>query len=211
MTSILACRSSHGVEMVTKDGTGLSKGKVRHSKRSTSLVRRINLCCASDDTPFRLYRESNPALKHITWTSIAGTLDELKAVAADLASHGNKHSTEMSKKILGAIPRFEDSESVSTIRSKRPLTRLLTACRNGSVASTECNAKRISTIKQLRIRTRAEPEGSALGMPFRTMTREPVMGALQSKMEPVFGAARGHLEPRRLHLMLHDSLPREGK
>jgi len=70
-----------------------------------------------DDTYFRLYRESNPALKNITWISVAGTIDELKAVAADLQSHGNKHSSEMAKKIYAAIPRFEEGENVGGIEA----------------------------------------------------------------------------------------------
>ena len=59
-----------------------------------------------------MYRESNPALKNITWISVAGSIDELKGVAVDLEEHGNKHSTEMAKKIYAAIPRFEEGENV---------------------------------------------------------------------------------------------------
>ncbi|KAI5806527.1 hypothetical protein DFH27DRAFT_480189, partial [Peziza echinospora] len=72
--------------------------------------RRYWLIEGQDDTPFRLFRESNPALKNITWISVAGNIEEIKNVAADLEQHGNKYSTEMAKKIYQAIPRFEDGE-----------------------------------------------------------------------------------------------------
>lgn len=81
--------------------------------------RRYWLIEGKDDTYFRLYRESNPALKNITWISIAGTIDELKAVATDLQEHGNKHSTEMAKKIYAAIPRFEEGENKRKRREYR--------------------------------------------------------------------------------------------
>ncbi|KAF8463603.1 hypothetical protein BDZ91DRAFT_660996 [Kalaharituber pfeilii] len=81
--------------------------------------RRYWLIEGRDDTPFRLYRESNPLLKNVNWISIAGAIDELKAVAADLEEHGNKHSTELAKKIHSAIPRFEEGENKRKRREYR--------------------------------------------------------------------------------------------
>lgn len=70
------------------------------------------IVCYVDDTPFRLYRESNPALKTVTWISIAGTIDEIRAVAKDLEEEdGSKHALALKEKIMAAIPRFEDGEA----------------------------------------------------------------------------------------------------
>lgn len=77
-----------------------------------------NLCvliilCHADDTPFRLYRESNPALKTVSWISIAGTIDEIRTVATELEEEdGSKHALALKEKIVAAIPRFEDGETV---------------------------------------------------------------------------------------------------
>lgn len=69
--------------------------------------------CHADDTPFRLYRESNPALKTVSWISIAGTIDEIRTVAAELEDEdGSKHALALKEKIVAAIPRFEDGETV---------------------------------------------------------------------------------------------------
>ncbi|CUS10957.1 unnamed protein product [Tuber aestivum] len=71
----------------------------------------------TDDTPFRLYRESNPALKTHTWISVAGTIEEIQTVAKELEEEdGSKHALALKEKITGAIPRFEEGE---TRRKKR--------------------------------------------------------------------------------------------
>jgi hypothetical protein len=75
--------------------------------------RRYWLIEGQDDTHFRLYRESNPALKHNTWRSVAGTIDELKAVADKLKDEGTQAAKRLSERIMLAIPRFEASEDVS--------------------------------------------------------------------------------------------------
>ena len=70
----------------------------------------------TDDTPFRLYRESNPALKTHTWISVAGTIEEIQTVAKELEEEdGSKHALALKEKIIGAIPRFEEGETVCTI------------------------------------------------------------------------------------------------
>lgn len=79
--------------------------------------RRFWLIEGQDDTHFRLYRESNPALKHNTWRSVAGSIDELKDVAARLGQEGTQASKRLHDRILNAIPRFEASEDVSVLRS----------------------------------------------------------------------------------------------
>jgi len=80
--------------------------------------RRFWLAEGQDDTHFRLYRESNPVLKHITWRSVAGTIDELKEVANKLGEEDTQASRRLRDRILAAIPRFEASEDVSALPYK---------------------------------------------------------------------------------------------
>ena len=75
--------------------------------------RRFWLIEGQDDTHFRLYRESNPVLKHNTWRSVAGTIDEIRDVALKLGEESSILSRRLSDRILVAIPRFEASEDVS--------------------------------------------------------------------------------------------------
>lgn len=74
--------------------------------------RRYWLIEGRDDTPFRLYRESNPLLKKNTWRSIAGTIEELRAIAEKLAEETSQASRRLSTRIMNAIPRFEATEEV---------------------------------------------------------------------------------------------------
>ena len=75
--------------------------------------RRFWLIEGQDDTHFRLYRESNPALKNVTWRSVAGTIDEVKEVAQRLDEENTQASRRLRDRINAAIPRFEASEEVS--------------------------------------------------------------------------------------------------
>lgn len=75
--------------------------------------RRFWLIEGQDDTHFRLYRESNPALKNNTWRSVAGTIDEVKEVAQRLDEENTQASRRLRDRINAAIPRFEASEEVS--------------------------------------------------------------------------------------------------
>lgn len=77
--------------------------------------RRYWLIEGQDDTHFRLYRESNPVLKHNTWRSVAGTIDELKDVADWLGEEGTQASRRLRDQITLAIPRFESSEDVRSL------------------------------------------------------------------------------------------------
>ncbi|KAL8794855.1 MAG: hypothetical protein Q9195_002567 [Heterodermia aff. obscurata] len=81
--------------------------------------RRFWLIEGQDDTHFRLYRESNPVLKHNTWRSVAGSIDELKDVAARLGEEGSQASKRLHDRILNAIPRFEASEDKRKRRDYR--------------------------------------------------------------------------------------------
>ncbi|KAJ9661748.1 hypothetical protein H2201_006419 [Coniosporium apollinis] len=81
--------------------------------------RRYWLVEGRDDTNFRLYRESNPALKHNTWRSVAGTIDELKAVAERLNEDGAQASRRLAEMIMRAVPRFEATEEKRKRREYR--------------------------------------------------------------------------------------------
>ncbi|KAL9013027.1 MAG: hypothetical protein Q9173_002252 [Seirophora scorigena] len=81
--------------------------------------RRYWLIEGRDDTPFRLYRESNPALKHITWRSVAGSIDDLKLVATKLDDDGSQASRRLRDSIQAAIPRFEAGEDKRRRREYR--------------------------------------------------------------------------------------------
>ena len=83
--------------------------------------RRYWLIEGRDDTPFRLYRESNPArsLKNHTWRSVAGTIDELKDVGQRLTAEGTQASRRLADRIMAAIPRFEATEEKRKRREYR--------------------------------------------------------------------------------------------
>ena len=80
--------------------------------------RRFWLIEGQDDTRFRLYRESNPALKHVTWRSVAGSIEEVKQVADRLSEENTQASRRLRDRIMAAIPRFEASEEVSRTKPK---------------------------------------------------------------------------------------------
>ncbi|KAE8555490.1 hypothetical protein EYB25_000186 [Talaromyces marneffei] len=83
------------------------------------LKRRYWLIEGQDDTHFRLYRESNPALKTNTWWSVAGTIDEIRNVGEKLAQEKSQHSKRLSERINHAIPRFEGGEEKRRRRDYR--------------------------------------------------------------------------------------------
>lgn len=77
------------------------------------LKRRYWLIEGRDDTPFRLYRENNPALKNGTWWSVAGSIDDLRLVVEKLEKETAQASKRLANRISLAIPRFEATEEVS--------------------------------------------------------------------------------------------------
>ena len=89
--------------------------------------RRYWLVQGLDDTPFRVYRESNPALKHVHWWSVAGSIDELRALATKLNDEdGHRDAKALSIRITNAIPMFEATEEVSTPCASTPTLRIYT-------------------------------------------------------------------------------------
>ncbi|RCI10305.1 hypothetical protein L249_8448 [Ophiocordyceps polyrhachis-furcata BCC 54312] len=84
--------------------------------------RRYFLIEGQDDTNFRVYRESNPAGLSRTWWSVAGSIDELRALADKLEhKDGGPKAKELSQKIISAIPRFEAGEEKRKRREYRQL------------------------------------------------------------------------------------------
>ncbi|ORY17670.1 hypothetical protein BCR34DRAFT_583523 [Clohesyomyces aquaticus] len=82
--------------------------------------RRYWLIEGQDDTAFRVYRESNPVLKNISWWSVAGSIDELRTLAQKLENDdGTKEAKSLSEKMLNAIPRFEATEEKRKRREYR--------------------------------------------------------------------------------------------
>jgi hypothetical protein len=75
--------------------------------------RRYFLIEGLDDTNFRVYRESNPAGIDRTWWSVAGSIDELRALAEKLVTRdGGPKAKKFSSQILDGMPRFEAGEEV---------------------------------------------------------------------------------------------------
>lgn len=75
--------------------------------------RRYFLIEGLDDTAFRVYRESNPAGFSRTWWSVAGSIDEIKALAEKLETKdGGPQARKLADKMLQAVPRFEATEEV---------------------------------------------------------------------------------------------------
>lgn len=87
--------------------------------------RRYWLVEGQNDTHFRVYREGNPHTAKATWWSVAGSIDELRALAKVLdEDDGQREAKTLSERMINAVPRFEASEVVSTMRSMyfTPLT-----------------------------------------------------------------------------------------
>lgn len=83
---------------------------------SDSNKRRYFLIEGIDDTSFRVYRESNPQGIHRTWWSVAGSIDELKALAEKLNTEdGGPKARTLALKMLNSVPRFEATEEVCTM------------------------------------------------------------------------------------------------
>lgn len=84
--------------------------------------RRYFLVEGNDDTSFRVYRESNPAGINRTWWSVAGSIDDLRALSEKLEKQdrGPKAKT-FAKRILNSVPRFEATEEKRRRREYRQM------------------------------------------------------------------------------------------
>lgn len=77
--------------------------------------RRYFLIEGQDDTSFRVYREGHRLDKKVQWYSMAGDIEEVKALASRLeTTDGTQAARTMSARMLAAVPRFEATEEVST-------------------------------------------------------------------------------------------------
>ncbi|KAH8175870.1 hypothetical protein LIA77_04288 [Sarocladium implicatum] len=84
--------------------------------------RRYFLIEGQDDTNFRVYRESNPAGTSRTWWSVAGSIEEIKALAEKLdTKDGGPKARKLSHKMLQAIPRFEAGDEKRKRRDYRQM------------------------------------------------------------------------------------------
>lgn len=84
--------------------------------------RRYFLVEGNDDTTFRVYRESNPAGISRTWWSVAGSIDELKALCEKLETNdGGPKARALAKKMAASIPRFEATEEKRRRREYRQM------------------------------------------------------------------------------------------
>lgn len=75
--------------------------------------RRYFLIQGLDDTGFRVYREAHRYTKNAQWWSVAGSIDEVKALAEKLEKvDGTQAARRLSVKMMNAIPMFEATEEV---------------------------------------------------------------------------------------------------
>ncbi|KAJ4329762.1 hypothetical protein N0V87_010584 [Didymella glomerata] len=73
--------------------------------------RRYWLIEGQNDTHFRVYREGNSHTPKATWWSVAGSIDELKALAKVLEEEdAHREAKTLSERMNNAVPRFEASE-----------------------------------------------------------------------------------------------------
>ncbi|KAH6664348.1 hypothetical protein F5X68DRAFT_161043 [Plectosphaerella plurivora] len=87
---------------------------------SDSDKRRYFLVEGLDDTAFRVYRESNPAGFNRTWWSVAGSIEELTALATKLETKdGGPKARKLAQNMMAAIPRFEATEEKRKRREYR--------------------------------------------------------------------------------------------
>ncbi|PSR94631.1 hypothetical protein BD289DRAFT_480452 [Coniella lustricola] len=83
--------------------------------------RRYFLVEGDDNCSFRVYRESNPAaLYNRQWISVAGSIEEVKALAERLATvDGGPNARKLSSNMLKNIPNFEEKEEKRKRREYR--------------------------------------------------------------------------------------------
>lgn len=83
--------------------------------------RRYYLVEGDDNCSFRVYRESNPAaLYNRQWISVAGSIDEVKALAEKLATaDGGPNARKLSSNIMKNIVNFEEKEEKRKRREYR--------------------------------------------------------------------------------------------
>lgn len=82
--------------------------------------RRYFLIQGLDDTNFRVYREGSRHTKNAHWYSVAGTIDEVKALSEKLEKvDGSQAARRLGTKITNAVPMFEATEEKRRRREYR--------------------------------------------------------------------------------------------
>ncbi|KAI3398282.1 hypothetical protein diail_9620 [Diaporthe ilicicola] len=82
--------------------------------------RRYYLIEGDDNCSFRIYREGNPAaLYKREWISVAGSIDEARALAEKLGRDNGQNARKLSKSILNNIVNFEEKEEKRKRREYR--------------------------------------------------------------------------------------------
>nr|POE56795.1 hypothetical protein CFP56_33767 [Quercus suber] len=86
--------------------------------------RRYFLIQGLDDTSFRVYREGSRYTKNSHWYSVAGDIEEAKALAAKLENvDGSQAARRLAVKITNAVPMFEATEEKRRRREYRQIRR----------------------------------------------------------------------------------------
>jgi hypothetical protein len=81
---------------------------------SDSYRRRYWLIEGQEDSFFRVYRENDgKTTKSNTWFSVAGSIEEVAALADKFTDEGTTNAKINAEKLRSAIPRFEVGEEVS--------------------------------------------------------------------------------------------------
>lgn len=87
---------------------------------SDSYRRRFWLIEGQEDSFFRVYRENDgKTSKSNTWFSVAGSIDEINALADKFTEEGTQNGRLNADKLRGAIPRFEQGEDKRKRREYR--------------------------------------------------------------------------------------------
>lgn len=69
-----------------------------------------------DDTSFRVYREGSKYTRNAHWWSVAGSIDEVKALAEKLEKEDRSQAARrLATRMLNAVPMFEATEEVSLV------------------------------------------------------------------------------------------------
>ena len=84
--------------------------------------RRYFLIQGLDDTGFRVYREGSRYTRNAHWYSVAGDIDEVKALVTKLEDVDRSQAARrLAGKMTAAIPMFEATEEVSIIHRWKPV------------------------------------------------------------------------------------------
>ena len=88
---------------------------------SDSYRRRYWLVEGQEDSFFRIFRENDGKIaKSNTWFSVAGSIDEINALADKFAEEGTANAKVNAEKLRSTIPRFEAGEVVCYICARLP-------------------------------------------------------------------------------------------